>query len=88
MLRGAGHRLKTCATGAGHRLKTCATGSRAQVENLCYGGRCGGGLLLDLFRHAEDLVERGDPAEGLLDAVLEHHVHPSADRRPADFLGG
>ena len=54
------------------------------AEGSCRASRSG----FDFFGHAEDFVEARDPAEDLLDAVVEHHPHPVGTRGAADVLRG
>ena len=54
------------------------------AEGSCRASRSG----FDFLGHAEDFVEARDPAEDLLDAVVEHHPHPVGTGGAADVLRG
>ena len=65
-------------------LAALGVGAGRWAEGSCRASRSG----FDFFGHAEDFVEARDPAEDLLDAVVEHHPHPVGTRGAADVLRG
>ena len=70
--------------GGGPKEAALGVGAGRWAEGSCRASRSG----FDFLGHAEDFVEARDPAEDLLDAVVEHHPHPVGTRGAADVLRG